>query len=109
MNDGFRYNFPPCFMTDFLAACQYYEIPEHLHEMVLDQIDYALYDAYFVNPDLEGDERAREFVAEAFNEINREWGLGYPELPMSEHTWFPDDSYYIPPDFHTRPDDWDLR
>ena len=101
MRDEFPFNFPPMFLDDFLEACDYYEIPKELTESVLYTIDYPLFDTYFVNPDLVGDERMREFVAEAFNELNRDQQLGYDEIPMSEHTSFHDDAYYIPPGFDT--------
>ena len=96
MNDGFRYNFPPCLMDDFLEACRFYDVPDHLVETVLEQIDYPLYDAYFVNPELCGQERSNEFVAQAFNEVNREYDLGYEEIPVSNHDWNVDGDYYIP-------------
>lgn len=79
-----EYTFPPVLEQDFRDACDYFDIDEEMTEYVLARIDFPVYDAYLVPKHLSGDERMREFVAIAFNTLNRDLELGYEELPLAD-------------------------
>lgn len=80
---------------DFKNQCVALGIPEGMHDSVIAMIDYPTYDMC-VHKSFSGDERMQQFVILAYNNLNRELGLGLEELEMAP---IPPDNVFLAEDF----------
>lgn len=80
---------------DLKKQCYALDIPEDMHDYIIALIDFPSYDAC-IHQSFSGDERMQQFVIMAYNNLNRELGLGLEELEMSP---IPPDDVFLAEDF----------